>query len=136
MRKEKEIARLQKHCNALNELNKLVIKGDYDSREIRNILSRHKVSLTLFTFATRAGLFTNIKRGEFKSNYNIIEPYQIRKVLELVKQYNSSYKRDGYIKKNIKPIVNYNLLNENEAISFLKQLGYKIMKPINQYEEV
>jgi hypothetical protein len=136
MKKEKQEAKIQKYCSAINEINRLIIKGNYDSRDIKSILFKHKASLTAFSFAVKAGLFTTVSRGVFKSNYNIIEPFQIRKLDDLVKKYNCGRTRvkNNYNKSNT--ILNYNLLNENEAISFLKQLGYKIMKPINQYEEV
>ena len=142
--KELELKRINKYLGGLNEINRLVIDGQYNSFLIRDVLAKHKLSLTLFTFATRLGLFTQIERGVYKSNYKIIEPYQIRQIFKLVSDYNVIYKNNSDLKKTmINPKINchntintINSLNENDCIVYLKKLGYKIMKPIQQFEEI
>jgi hypothetical protein len=140
--KELELIRINKYLGGLNEINKLVISGSYDSFEIRKILSRHKLSLTLFTFATRAGIFTTLERGRYKSNFKVIEPYQVRHLFQMVSKYNIIYKNNSDLKKQkinnyekIMPELN-NYISEDEAIKCLKKLGYKILKPINKFKEI
>jgi hypothetical protein len=138
MRNEKETAeRLQKYTTALNEMNNKVKSSIYNSASLKSICSKYKINLALMSYAIRIGLFEKVERGVYISKYNIIEPYQTRKIMNEIAKDNREYMRKNAKKsKYTLAIPTPTAFSENEAISYLKRLGYKIMKPVQQFEEI
>lgn len=94
----------------------------------------------------KLGLITKISTANYKINFskneipNLIEPILINyrdKQKIRIENWRKSNKEE-IIFTHLKPKENkYNpILNELDCIKYLKGLGYKIMKPIQQFEEI
>jgi hypothetical protein len=97
-----------------------------------------------FYYFVYAKVINKISRGEYKINDSFYKtkPSTIYKLgkehLEILRKkrfltLKENSNKDNFEKKHYQ--LNFNL-KENEAIKFLKGLGYKIMKPIQQFEEI
>jgi hypothetical protein len=125
-------------------LNKAVLEiGSFAIERVNGI----EISERIFLYeCVKLGYITKISKGNFKVNYskhdiiNIIEPV-LRSYKANAKERRERH-RGGKYKKQIsadfKHIENHSNsgLNEANCIKYLKGLGYKIMKPIQQFEEI
>ena len=80
-----------------------------------------------------SGCVDKISRGTYRINNNLLikTPYEIYK--ESVKVLNSFRLKN---KKKPQIEIKTEKYNEQDCVSFLKNKGYKIMKPIYQFEEI
>lgn len=94
----------------------------------------------------KMGLISKISTAKYKINFskneipNLIEPilmsYRSKQKVR-ISSWRKSNKEEKVFTHLIPNENNYNsILNELDCIKYLKGLGYKIMKPIQQFEEI
>ena len=137
---------MQKVNDVYIHLNNNFSNRLFKYNEIERFLTDKDIHAMTFYYFVYAGVVSKVNKGTFKLNDsfyktkpNIIYTrathhlYILRKN-RLQKSSNSKIK----IKENFTKIINKSIggITEDFAIKFLKDLGYKIMKPIQQFEEI
>ena len=134
-----------KTINKLNEI-KAIINNNFRDRifsynEINTQLVKHKLEQMNFYYFIYSGCIKVVHKGEYQITpffykLSISEVYKLaqedlrqkrKKRLMKIKQGEIIVNKDKPTEKNI---------SEKNAIILLKKLGYKIMKPIQQFEEI
>jgi hypothetical protein len=128
----------EKVTKLYNHLKNEFVNKEFNYREIEEYLFNTEVHGMHFYYFVYAGVIDTLKRGVYKIN-NLF----FKMTPELIYEKGRQYLADNRVKKikNKKQLPLFeetksNKLNEKDAILLLKKLGYKIMKPVQQYEEV
>ena len=131
-----------KTIDKLNQI-KTILSNDFRDRdfsynEITKSLVKNRVEQMNFYYFIYSGCVKVIHKGEYR-----ITPYFYKLTIEEVYKYAQQHlkqkRKERFAKiKAGEIIVNKPTINTNEkdAILLLKNLGYKIMKPIQQFEEI
>ena len=117
--------------------------------DIGNVEGKQDMSALVFYYFVYANALTMINRGTYRINRSVFYSISDEKVYSLAnvvmnKKRELKKLKESATKPNQKnettqsyaPAKVENWLTEQEAVQFLKSLGYKIMKPVSQYEEV
>lgn len=128
----------EKVTKLYNHLKNEFVNKEFNYREIEEYLFNTEVHGMHFYYFVYAGVIDTLKRGVYKIN-----DLFFKMTPDIIYEKGRQYLADNRVKKIINkkqlPLfeeTKSNKLNEKDAILLLKKLGYKIMKPIYQYEEV
>ena len=128
----------EKVTKLYNHLKNEFVNKEFNYREIEEYLYNTEVHGMHFYYFVYAGVIDTLKRGVYKIN-----DLFFKMTPDIIYEKGRQYLADNRVKKIINkkqlPLfeeTKSNKLNEKDAILLLKKLGYKIMKPIYQYEEV
>lgn len=146
----KETKTMQKVISVYNHLRINFSDRKFRFNDVEKFLADRDIHGMTFYYFVYADVITKLERGVYeinKSFYNtspkniylkgVSHLMDLRKKREILLAENL-HESNKNIKKTYKEIIfkSNPLLNENDCISYLKKLGYKVMKPIQQYEEI
>jgi DNA-binding transcriptional MerR regulator len=130
-----------KTIEKLNQVKKILSNfrdRDFSYKEINKLLKINEIEGMNFYYFIYSGCVKVIHKGEYR-----ITPYFYKLTIEEVYKYAQQHlkqkRKERFAKiKAGAIIVNKPTINTDEknAIILLKKLGYKIMKPIQQFEEI
>ncbi len=113
------------------------INGVVNSKAIILKLAAAGLHNMLFYYFLYAGLITTITKGKFQIQYAKFKGTKNEDILIAANDYmrkrNKAYKEQKHA-KNDSSIAQLEY-TPDECIVFLKRLGYKVYKPVNQFEE-
>ena len=149
---------VKKYLKALTELHQEIAVNDNNTIRLTEYIKSDKLDVKFSTIVVKNGLISNTgskKRPYYVWNSHVIPNIKTaEKLVDEIQKRNAVYNSKVNIVKpvqtgpsDVKPNVlihhvpssNNPLLKamtEANAVSFLKSLGYKIMKPITEWEEV
>jgi hypothetical protein len=114
---------------------------EFNYREIEEYLFNTEVHGMHFYYFVYAGVIDTLKRGVYKLNKSFYSTSA--QAIYIKGKEHLANNRKNRLEKNTKENVlklfnepKENKFNEKSAILYLKNLGYKIMKPVQQYEEI
>jgi|NOAtaT_6_FD_contig_121_462279_length_1219_multi_2_in_0_out_0_3 hypothetical protein len=131
-----------KTIEKLNQVRQIINNNfrdrDFSYKEINELMVHRQIEGMNFYYFIYSGCVKVIHKGEYR-----ITPYFYKLTIEEVYKYaQQDLKRKRKIRvqkiKEGEIVVNKPTINttEKNAIILLKKLGYKIMKPIQQFEEI
>jgi hypothetical protein len=138
-----ETKTMQKVINVYNHLRINFSNKKFRFNDVEKFLVDRDIHGMTFYYFVYANVITKLERGVYQINdsfYNttpkniylkgVSHLIDLRKKREIV--------LSGNLEKSYKTIIKKSNvgINESQAISYLKGLGYKVMKPIQQYEEI
>ena len=124
---------------ALSTGRKLIInssngkKGTVNSVPVLEQLDEAGLHNMNFYYFVYAGLLSKVRMGEYKIGYAKLSGTTDEQVLTKALEHMAKSREQKKAKNNDQEKYD---IKESECIAFLKGLGYKIMKPVNQFEEV
>lgn len=95
---------LEKATKALNEINIMLKDGTYSDMNRKEVLRQNNVSSNLFHHASDYGLFKKVNRGVYTSNFNQIQPIQVRRAIEFRADVVARKKQNGDVVERKKPV--------------------------------
>lgn len=120
-RKKKQIRELLEHIRNNNGEDVKIVSG---------ILEGLKLNLNTATYLRRYGaLFRKGKKFYVRESFVICDA----NLEDYYNNFHNPYHKD---KKMIEDKTTSYILKEDECISFLKSLGYRILKPVTDYKEI
>ena len=136
---------MEKTLNKVVKVHEFLHKGFHNKiftyKEIENYLVSNDIHGMHFYYFVYAGVINKVSRGTYQLN-QMFYLKDSKQIYDLGKQYLEKLRKNRCSNKKIidkinisKPIFEITL-KESDCINFLKNLGYKIMKPVQQFEEI
>jgi len=120
----------------LNYLNYCRTAVDNKNFSVVNAAKMFNVSHTTFYTALKLNYFERNEIGRYKCKYNEFTEDEAIRVIRFYYKRNRDLKKEKLsLQKQI--TIDYDTkLTEDSCVKYLKELGYKIYKPITQFEEI